>query len=178
MEKNKSLYKIDGRTVLFVDDEDKILSCLKRDIVEEPYHALFANSGQEALDILLKHEVHVIVTDMRMPNMDGLELIRIVKDKYPHIIRMILSGYTDTDTLLAAVNLGEIFRFITKPWESNEMLKTTIRQAIKYYDLHGEREMLIRFFELWTQGNESEYVDIQFLKELVASHKTRVLSKY
>ncbi len=162
---------MEKRTVLFVDDEEKILKSFKRSFMDEPYETIFANSGKEAIEVLKRKETHVLVTDMRMPEMSGLELLKIVREKHPHIIRMILSGYADTDTLLASINQGEIFRFITKPWKSNEELKTIIRQAIEFYDLHGELEMLMQFFELWIEGMEPESVNIQFLQELVATRK-------
>ncbi len=130
------------RTVLFVDDEEKILRSLKRGLLDEPYNALFANSGEEALEVLKNNEVHVLVTDMRMPEMSGLELLRIVKEEYPHIVRMVLSGYTQITTLLTAINQGEIYKFITKPWKLEEEFKPAIRQAIEYYDLHSERDRL------------------------------------
>ena len=164
---------VDGRTVLFVDDEDKMLTSLKRTLCGEPYNTLFASSGKEALEILRLQEIHIIVTDMRMPEMNGLELLNTVKNNYPHIIRMVLSGHADTDTLLGAINQGEIFRFIPKPWKSNEELKTILRQAIEFYNLHGELEMLMQFFELWIEGTEPEpeSANIQFLQELAASRK-------
>jgi len=170
MKKNKVL-SVDGRTVLFVDDEEKVLTSLERALHDEPYNTLFACSGKEALEILQWQEVNVIVTDMRMPEVSGLELLRTVKKNFPHVIRMVLSGYADIDTLLAAINEGEIFRFIAKPWKSNEELRTIIRQAIEFYELHGEREMLMQFCELWIEGMEPESVNIQFLKELAATRK-------
>ena len=134
---------MDKRTVLFIDDEEKVLTSIKRGLRDEPYNVLFARSGKETLEILQQQEVHVVVTDMRMPKMDGLELLGIVKNNYPHIIRMILSGYANTNTLLEAINQREIFRFITKPWKFDEELKVTIHQAIELYDLHDERDRLI-----------------------------------
>ncbi|MCK5172311.1 MAG: response regulator, partial [Planctomycetes bacterium] len=125
--RNKNPLFVDGRTVLFVDDEEKVLASLERTLRDEPYNILFACSGKETLEILRQQEVHVIVTDMRMPEMSGLELLRTVKTNYPHIIRMVLSGDANTDTLLGSINQGEIYRFIPKPWKSNE-LKTIIRQ--------------------------------------------------
>ena len=130
---------MEKRTVLFVDDEKKILTALKRSLMDEPYDTLFAESGKEALETLQQNEVHVIVVDMRMPEMSGLELLKMVKQEYPHIIRVALSGHTDIDTLLTAINQGEIFRFICKPWNFEEEFKTIIRQTIEYYDLHSER---------------------------------------
>ena len=106
---------MEKRTMLFVDDEEKILKSLQRGPLDEPYNTLFASSGKEALEILKQKEVHIIVTDMRMPEMSGLELLRIVKQEYPNIVRMVLSGYTQVTTLLTAINQGEIFKFITNP---------------------------------------------------------------
>ena len=133
---------MEKRTVLFVDDEKKILTSLKRGLLDEPYETLFANNGKEALEILMREEVHVIVTDMRMPEMTGLELLRIVKEEYPHIVRMVLSGYTQISTLLTAINQGEVYKYITKPWKLEEDFKPSIREAIDYYDLRSERDKL------------------------------------
>jgi len=130
---------MEKRTVLFVDDEEKVLSCLKGGLLDEPYKTLFANSGKEALEILKKNEVQVIVTDMRMPEMGGLDLLRTVKEEYPHIVRMVLSGYTQVTTLLTAINQGEIFRFITKPGDFKEEFKPAIREAIEYYNFKNQR---------------------------------------
>jgi DNA-binding NtrC family response regulator len=162
---------MEKRTVLFVDDEENVLSALKRGLQDEPYHTLFAHGGREALEILARRPVHVIVTDIRMPQMSGLELLRTVRERYPRIIRMVLSGYVETATVLTAINQGEIFRFIAKPWKSNEEFKTTMRQAIEFYELHSEREMLMQFFELWVEGVEPESINIGFLRELVAGRK-------
>ncbi|MHC4225929.1 MAG: response regulator [Planctomycetota bacterium] len=132
---------------------------------------LFANSGKEAPEILEQSQVHVIVTDMRMPEMGGLELLRTIKEEYPHVIRMVLSGYADTDTLLATINQGEIFRFIAKPWKSNEEFKTIIRQAIEYYNLHIEREMLMRSVEQIVGGAELGGMNMRLIRKLVGLRK-------
>jgi len=135
---------MEKRTVLFVDDEQRVLMSLKRGLLDEPYETLFAESGKEALEILDKKQVHVIVTDMRMPEMGGLELLRTVKKEYPHIVRMVLSGYTQVSTLLTAINQGEIFRFIPKPWKLEEEFKPAVREAVECYNLqiqaHGRIE--------------------------------------
>jgi len=128
------------RCVLFVDDEERILRSLKRGLIDEPYNLLFAGSGKKALDIMEKNEVHVIVTDMRMPEMTGLELLRIVKEKYPDVVRLVLSGYTQVTTLLTAINQGEIFRFITKPWKLEDEFISVIKQAVEYYNLQAEKK--------------------------------------
>ena len=128
--------------VLFVDDEVKVLRSLEMGLLDEPYHKLFARSGKEVLEILRQEEVHVIVIDMLMPEMSGLELITTVKEEYPHIIRMVLSAYAQVTILLKAINQGEIFRYITKPWKLEEEFKPAVRQAIDYYNLQSERDGL------------------------------------
>ncbi|MBW8039007.1 MAG: response regulator [Planctomycetes bacterium] len=162
---------MEKRTVLFVDDEEKILRSLKRSLMDEPYETLFANSGKEALEILQQHEAHVIVSDIRMPEMDGLELLKIVKEEFPHIIRLVLSGCSEADNILNAINNGEVLRFITKPWKSDGNLKTTIRQAIEYYDLHSEREMLMTFFEQLVVGKEPDEINLRLINMLIEKRK-------
>ncbi len=130
---------MEKRTVLFVDDEENVLSALRRGLLDEPYNTLFAHSGREALEILARSPVHVIVTDMRMPEMSGLDLLRTVKREYPHIVRMVLSGYTQVTTLLTAINQGEVFRFVTKPWRLEDEFKPAVREAVKYYDCQNQR---------------------------------------
>jgi two-component system response regulator HupR/HoxA len=128
------------RTVLFVDDDEAILRSLERGLIDEPYNTLFAKSCKEALEILQQEEVHVIVTDMRMPQIDGLEFIKILQEKYPHIVRMVLSAYSDNAELKTAVNQGEIFKVTPKPWKLRENFEKLIRQAIEQYNLQNERE--------------------------------------
>lgn len=135
------------RTVLFVDDEPNILSSIRRGLMDEEYRCIFAESGIEALSLLEIEEVCVIVTDMKMPVMDGLKLLKIVREKYPNIVRIVLSGYTQLPQVLAAVNQADIFKFITKLWKMEEEFIYTIRQAIEYYELHEEREELRQALE-------------------------------
>jgi two-component system response regulator HupR/HoxA len=130
------------RTILFVDDEVRLLRSLEQAMLDEPHHLLFAESGADALKLLEENEVHVIVTDMCMPEMSGLDLLKIVKERYPHIVRVVLSGYTQVTTLLVAINQGEIFRFIPKPWKMEKEFKGVIEQAIEYYNLQAERDRL------------------------------------
>lgn len=125
------------RTVLFVDDDEIVLRSLERGLLDESelFDQLFAKSGQEALEILEKEQVHVIVTDMRMPGMDGLELLTIVREKYPDILMIVLSGYTDMPALLDEFNQGEIFEFVPKPWKLEKDLKKVVLKAIDHYNL-------------------------------------------
>jgi response regulator RpfG family c-di-GMP phosphodiesterase len=119
-------------TLLLVDDEASILSALKRLLRRENYRILTATSGEEALTLLAEHEVGVIITDQRMPGMSGTELLARARTMHPKAVRMVLSGYTGVDSLTDAINRGEIYRFLTKPWDETELLNT-VREAFRHY---------------------------------------------
>ena len=162
---------MEKRTVLFVDDEEAILRAIKRTFAGEPYETIFANSGSQALEMLKQNQVHVVVTDMNMPEMNGIELLNCVRDKYPQITRMVLTAQTNAHLMLTAINTGQIFKYVVKPWQYAKELKTYVRQAIEYYDLHSEREMLVSFFETWIEGLDMKSKETQFLKGLLATRK-------
>lgn len=132
--------------VLFVDDEEKILSALKRTLRGEPYECFFALGGREALDVLNEHPVQVMVTDMYMPGMSGEDLLNHLKSHFPQIIRLILSGKSDSGSLLKAINTGQIYRFIVKPWDERE-LKIVVRQALEYALIQEEKRRLTEQLE-------------------------------
>ena len=122
---------IEKRTVLFVDDDKIVLQSLERGLPDEPYNKLFAKSGQEALEILQKEEVHVIVTDMCMPEMSGLELLRIARKEYPDITGLILTGYEADPEVQNAIEQGEVFWLIPKPlWTDERKFERLILQAL------------------------------------------------
>jgi response regulator RpfG family c-di-GMP phosphodiesterase len=121
-------------TILCVDDEQNILNALKRLLRKENYRLLTANSGRAGLDLLAENDVHVVVSDQRMPEMSGTEFLKEIKQAYPDILRIILTGYTDVDTISEAINEGHIYKFFLKPW-NDQNLKLEIRQALEQYDL-------------------------------------------
>jgi response regulator RpfG family c-di-GMP phosphodiesterase len=86
----------------------------------------------------------------------------------------VLSGYADIQTLLVAINQGEIFRFVTKPWDFEEEFKPAVRQAIEYYDLHSEREMLMRFVEQIVDGIEPDKVNFRLIQAIISKHKNHL----
>lgn len=134
--------------VLFVDDEENILNSLRRGLIDEEYECIFASSGKDALEVIRKREVSVIVTDMRMPEMDGLTLLKEVKKIAPDTIKIVLSGYTQLQQVLVTINQGEIFKFITKPWKLDEEFKVIINQALEYYNLRKDSENLKKSLEM------------------------------
>lgn len=116
-------------TVLFVDDEPRVLTSMRM-LFRTQYRTLLATSGSEALTKLKQEEVDVIVSDQRMPNMTGIELFREVRKFNDRSMRILLTGYSDLNAIISSINEGEIFRFVNKPW-NNEELKTTIAKAIE-----------------------------------------------
>ena len=130
-----------NHTVLFVDDEVNILRALQRLLRSEPMNLLTASTPEQALSLIDQEDINVIVTDQRMPEMSGVDLLSTVRDRQPEIVRMMMTGYTEMRIAVEAINRGEIFRLITKPW-NDEDLKTTLRQAFDQYDLKGEIKRL------------------------------------
>lgn len=137
-------------SILFVDDEQHILNALKRNLIKETFRKHFAISGQKALEIMAKEQIQVIVSDMKMPEMDGLTLLHKVKEKYPETIRLVLSGFTQIAQIIPAINTGEIFRYVTKPIDPDEF-KKTLQEAINFYLLNRDRQELV---EKLQQQNE------------------------
>jgi diguanylate cyclase (GGDEF)-like protein/PAS domain S-box-containing protein len=132
--------------ILFVDDEADILSAVKRMMTKESYSVHFAQNGADALNIMAETPIHVIVSDMRMPEMDGLTLIRHVKERHPDTVRMALSADIKANSLLHCINTGEIFRYITKPAEPGE-LRQAIRDGVEYFLVRKDRIDLVHQLE-------------------------------
>lgn len=109
------------RTLLLVDDEDYVLASLRRLFRRDGYRILTANSGQEGLDLLACNEVDVIISDNRMPTMTGIEFLRKARLVRPETIRIVLSGYTELQSIADAINECAIFKFLTKPWDDAQL---------------------------------------------------------
>lgn len=115
-------------TLLIVDDEPSILSALKRQLRGSPYRILSANGGQEGLGVLAENDVHVVLTDHRMPAMNGVDFLAKVTEHYPQTIRMVLSGYAETEAITDAIRRGYARKLLAKPWDIDE-LKGNIDEA-------------------------------------------------
>lgn len=124
-------------TLLLVDDEENILKSLRRVLRGEPYHLLTAESGEAALVQLQTAHVDLVISDARMPGMDGATLLAEVQQRWPGCVRILLTGYADITTTVKAINEGQIYRYISKPWDDDE-LRLIIRQALAFQ--HSERE--------------------------------------
>lgn len=121
-------------TVLCVDDEKSILNSLKRLLRREGYRLLTANSGEDGLKLLKENDVHLVISDQRMPELSGTDFMEKVKQEYPDTIRIILTGYTDVDAITESINKGNIYKFFLKPW-NDDTLKMEIKKALEQYEL-------------------------------------------
>jgi DNA-binding NtrC family response regulator len=129
------LYKI-----LIVDDEPANLRTLAR-LFREDYEVLTAASGDDALALLGQHDVALLITDQRMPGMTGIELLKKTVPLRPRMVRIILTGYTDVDALVEAINCGQVYRYVAKPWD-NEELRLTVKRALEHYEASKQRHEL------------------------------------
>lgn len=118
-------------TLLLVDDEENILAALRRLLRKDNYRILTVASGQAGLEVLATEKVDVIISDQRMPHMVGTTFLRKARDLSPDSVRMILSGYTDLESVTSAINEGAVYKFLTKPWD-DEILRLSIREALRH----------------------------------------------
>ncbi len=129
------------RTLLLVDDEENILAALRRLLRAEGWLLLSASSAEQALELLAKHEVDVILSDQRMPGMTGVELLRRTRQLYPETIRLVLSGYTELQSITDAINEGAIYKFLAKPWD-DEQLRAHLREAFAMKEMADQNRRL------------------------------------
>ncbi len=126
---------MEKRAVLFIDDDVIVLQSLERGLMDESYNKFFAKTCEEAFEILQREEVHVIVTDMCMPEMTGLEFLRTVRKEHPDTIGIVLSGYDNDADLQISVDQGEVFKLIMKPWKlGGTNFEKIVRKAIDQYN--------------------------------------------
>ena len=151
-------------TILCVDDEQNILNALKRLLRKEHFKLLTTTSGREGLELLTQNDVQIVISDQRMPEMSGTEFLKEVKALYPDIIRIILTGYTDVDTISNSINEGHIYKFFLKPW-NDQHLTLEIRQAIEQYELIKANKQL---YEMTLIQNEELKTINENLENIVA----------
>ena len=129
-------------TVLLVDDENPIRKALTRVLKFEPYTVLDCGDPFEALEIVKSHPIHLVVSDHTMPGMNGMDLLRKVRLVKPDVVRIILTGNADLDMAMRAINEGAIYRFLTKPWDNNDLL-IAIRLGLRHYEIEAENRRLL-----------------------------------
>ena len=146
-------------TILIVDDEPHVIAALMRGLQDEPYRITGRSGGAEALQVMEEQRFKVVVSDERMPGMDGAEFLALVKERHPDTVRIMLTGHASVEATMRAVNRGEIYRFFTKPWDDIE-LKLAIRSALEKYDLEQENRRLLRTVR--RQSRELRYLEQSF----------------
>ena len=126
--------------IMIVDDEPANLRLLER-LFRRDHNVVTASSGKEALRLLEQHDVALLITDQRMPGMTGIELLKRTASFRPHTVRIILTGYTDVTALVEAINCGQVYKYVTKPW-SNDELRLTVGRALEHYEAGKSRHEL------------------------------------
>src|ERR1700722_8470522 len=110
-----------ARHILIVDDEENVRNALRRSLRKEGYQLHFASGPAEALIVLAELPIDLVMSDHMMPEMSGMEVLSLVRDRCPHVMRLMLTGHADMETAIRAINHGEIYRFLTKPWDDAEL---------------------------------------------------------
>ena len=138
--------------ILYVDDEEQNLISFKASFRRE-YTVYTSLSGEEGLEIVRNHDIQLIITDQRMPGMTGVQFLEQVVPEYPDTIRMILTGYSDIEVVIEAINSGRVFRYITKPWDENE-LRVTLENARQLWNLQQNNKELLRKLQYKVEEQE------------------------
>lgn len=154
--------------ILYVDDEDTNLTVFKA-AFRKHYKIFTATSARDGFNVLKDNSIDLIITDQRMPQMTGVQFLEAIIPDYPDAIRMILTGFTDIDAIIKAINTGRVYRYIAKPWDENEM-KITIDRALEMYELQRRNRDLVR--QLHEKVQEQERV-LKLFQRYVPEHVVR-----
>ena len=155
-------------TVLFVDDEPNILRAIKRALFTMDITLMLADSGAKALELMSNHEVHVVISDMKMPQMSGAELLEQVAINYPDTFRVVLTGYADIESTIKAVNQGKIHRYLQKPWDNQELI-SVVEEGLERVKLKAENTRLQKL----TRLQNRKLRDVNASLEQVVQKRTR-----
>lgn len=131
--------------LLVVDDEPDVCDSV-HDLLRHEFRVLKARSAAEGVQLLQENEVHIIMTDQRMPQTSGVEMLSSIRTHHPRAVRMLFTGYADLEAIVAAINQGHVFQFLKKPWQPEE-LEAAVREAAAEYDRlvnHAEESLLLR----------------------------------
>ena len=131
-----------GIHLLVLDDEQNILNSIRRLLVSEPYGVFVTSDPAEALEAIARNKIKVVMSDQRMPKTSGVEFLAEVKRKDPNILRILFTGHADVQAAEDAINKGEVYRFISKPWNDGD-LKRVLKEAMQRFDLVRENRELL-----------------------------------
>ncbi|HSV16266.1 MAG TPA: response regulator, partial [Tepidisphaeraceae bacterium] len=164
-------------TLLVVDDEPDVVKSVQ-DLLRLDYRVLTTTRAADGIKIMEREEVHVVMTDQRMPGMTGVEFLKNIRGDHPEAIRLLFTGYADIKAVIDAINAGNVYRYLTKPWDPDE-LQAVVREACERYDLIAERKQLIEDLKINNEKLEkankalSEASALKSAFIQVASHELR-----
>jgi len=153
-------------TIMLVDDEEYVVNALKRSLRREGYNTIGFTDARQALEALQTEDVDVIISDQRMPGMTGMEFLIQARKLYPNVIRILLTGHSDMEVAITAINEGKLYRFLTKPWDDRE-LKITLLNAMKLRKVIVENKKLVEQIQeqqSYIQSLEAKYPGISKVK--------------
>ena len=160
-------------SILLVDDEKCVLDSLIFALKKEPYRVLTAESGQEAIEILKEEDVALIISDVLMPGINGIELLKEANLISPNSIKMLLSGFSEVEMIIEAINSGLLWRYLLKPW-NNDDLQVTVKSALSYYQLNRDKHKLHE--ELRLKNDQLENLNQSL--EIKVQQRTEMLTDY
>ena len=160
------------RGILLVDDEVMVLKTLVRLLRSEPFTVFTAASADAALDVLARESIQVVVSDQHMPGKTGVDLLKCVRELYPDVVRIMLTGYTEMNIAVDAINEGQVHRLMTKPWNDQDM-RATVRHALDTWEMRREIERLNQV----TQEQNAILEDLNRSLEVTVQDRTKELAK-
>jgi signal transduction histidine kinase len=170
MLEEQDLYNEDYRNLLIIDDEPEIVKALTRQF-RRKYKVFSTSNAREAFDILEREHIQVVVSDQRMPGMSGVEFFSRIKTKYPDALKLILTGYSDIEAVIGAINEGQIFRYVTKPWNPEE-LNVIVKEAFEKHELITNNRKLMQ--QLKDANETLEHKVQERTKELAKANQTLI----
>ncbi|NOY10169.1 MAG: hybrid sensor histidine kinase/response regulator [Spirochaetes bacterium] len=150
--------------ILYVDDDEQNLFIFHR-VLDKSYNVITSTTATEALEVLKKTPIHVLLADQRMPDLNGVQLLNRVMQQYPETIRILVTGYSDIDVVINAINKGCVYRYISKPWD-NEDIITTVQNALELYTLRQKNNNLMAELDRKNRRLEQKVLELDFLNDI------------
>ncbi|TMB15115.1 MAG: response regulator [Deltaproteobacteria bacterium] len=169
-----TITKFPGRTILVVDDEEQIRTALTSLLEREGYTVTSAEGPTEALEILRQQPIKLVISDHNMPDMSGIEFFRLIRERHPHVCRIMLTGDPERETIIRAVNEGEVYRFLPKPW-NNTTIRVTVYFAFEAIQLEEENRRLVKALRRQLQFVRTLERDFPYLAALARQEEAELL---
>ncbi len=162
------------RNVLLVDDEESVREPISKLLEREGYRVYCAESGEAALEILKQDPIQLVISDQNMPGMSGIELLKLIRERHPRVLRIMLTAETDPQVIIRSINDGEVYRFIRKPWD-NIMLRVVVYFAFETIQLEEENRRLLQALRRQLQFVRSLTQEYPYLAALAQQEEAELL---